>query len=187
MTQGVFSSQKQRAQIASIIESCARLPVSNDAVPGAFLETVLAHVRGAKVLATYDYVDVIDTDAKVGWSVKSTKAATPMTWKRAKLPNKTAMITASKSSDEGKQLLGNALINFCNDHAVKSMETYNLSSIGYCRLIVHDNYKATYFERLLCTYESPLIFNPDDFEWKWSVEKTTNGKEQLVVGLARFR
>jgi hypothetical protein len=181
MKDAVYSSAEQLRRIAEIIECCCRLPVSNEAIPGAFLETVFAHVRTAHVLATYDYIDVLDQSRNIGWSIKSTKAGTPLTWKRAKLPNKSAMIAASHASDEGLQQLGNALISFCNDHAKQSMTKYGLSEIGYCRLIVHDNRQVTYFERQLCTAASPDIFDPTEFEWSWSAEKSTKAKtkEQL--------
>ncbi len=183
MSDAVYSSAEQLKQIAQIIECCCRLPVSNDAIPGAFLETVFAHVRKADVLATYDYIDVVDKAHSIGWSIKSTKAGTPLTWKRAKLRNKAALIEASRSSKEGAQQLGNALIAFCNDHAHQSMAKYGLSEIGYCRLIVHDNRQVTYFERQLCTVASPDIFDSSEFEWSWSVEKAVKvnakSKEQL--------
>ncbi len=179
MTGIIYSSVAQLNRLAAIINCCCRLPMSNDAVPGAFLETVLAHIRDSKVLATYDYVDVVDEKNQVGWSIKSTKSDTPITWKRAKIAGKTKLISDSRISKEGIQELGNALIIFCNDHAKASMKRYNLSQIGYCRLIVHNDFRATYFERLLCTTENPDIFNPEDFEWDWSVEKSSKRKEQL--------
>ena len=40
-------------------------------VPGSVLETILAEVRGGDALPTYDFVDVINRDSKVGWQVKS--------------------------------------------------------------------------------------------------------------------
>jgi hypothetical protein len=183
MNNAVYSTTEQLRRIADIIECCCRLPVSNDAIPGAFLETVFAHVRNADVLATYDYIDVVDKTHNIGWSIKSTKASTPLTWKRAKLPNKQAKFEASHASEEGAQLLGDALIAFCNDHAKQSMAKYGLSEIGYCRLILHDNRQVTYFERRLCTSESPNIFDASEFEWSWSAEKTvevnSKSKEQL--------
>jgi hypothetical protein len=178
MSDVIFSSAVQLQKIANIIEHYTRLPVSTDAVPGGFLEAALAHVRGAKVMATYDYVDVVDVAAKVAWSVKSTKAATPMTWKRAKIPNKDKLISASYKTEEGLQALGNAILSFCNKHARESIRLYDLTAIGYARLIVHKDQTATYFERLLCTADAPEIFDPSEFQWKWSVEKATTKKEQ---------
>lgn len=78
----VFSSQAELNSIAETLRRCYRLPVSTTAVPGAFLEAVLAHVRDGRVLPTYDYVDVVANSQPVGWSIKSTQAKTPMTWKR---------------------------------------------------------------------------------------------------------
>ncbi len=149
-------------------------------IPGAFLEAVLAHVRGGDVLSTYDYVDVLHAGGRVGWSIKSTKASTPVTWKRAKIGNKNELIAASRASEQGAQELGNAIMAFCNAHAVASLDRYALDAIGYARLILFDDGTIRYFERVLCTREKPQIFAPEDFSWKWSKQKTsTNAKERL--------
>jgi hypothetical protein len=143
------------------------------------MEAVLAHVRDAVRLNTYDYVDVYKPADKVGWSIKSTKASTPVTWKRAKLPDQVHLIEQSRASKAGLQQLGDAIIEFCNAHARASMALYGLEEIGYSRLIVHDSGDVTYFERKLCDKDNPNIFNPADFEWSWSVPKKTTKKEQL--------
>ena len=175
----IFSGADELERIARIIRLYTRLPVSDEAIPGAFLEAALAHVRGAKVLRTYDYVDVLHTGRKIGWSIKSTKDDTPITWKRAKIENKRALIEASHGSVDALQHLGNTIIEFCNLHAQQSLEKYDLQEIGYARLILFADRSATYFERSLCTRESPRIFDPSEFRWTWSVEKNTKGKEQL--------
>jgi len=143
------------------------------------MEAVLAHVRSATTMPTYDFVDVVKHEDRCGWQVKSTKAGTPVTWKRAKIPNATSLIKASKKSAAGLQQLGNAIIEFCNAHAHESLSKYDLDEIGYSRLIIHKDGHVTYFERLLCTRESPRLFNPHDFKWKWSHPKHTIKKEQL--------
>ena len=51
--------------------------------------------------------------------------------------------------------------------------------IGYSRLILHPDRRVTYYERLLCTRSHPKIFDPNDFEWRWSKPKKTVKKEQL--------
>ena len=78
---------------------------------------VLAHVRGGRVLNTYDFVDVIRTEDGCGWQVKSTKATTPVTWKRAKIPDAVSLIEQSNRSAGGLQALGDAIMEFCNRHA----------------------------------------------------------------------
>lgn len=143
------------------------------------MEGALAYVRGASVLRTYDFVDVVKRDSRCGWQVKSTKATTPVTWKRAKIPNSVQLIAESKISPAGAQALGDAIIAFCNAHAQHSLQLYDLDEIGYSRLIVHENGTVTYFEKLLCTREAPTIFNSSDFEWQWSIPKKTVKKEQL--------
>ncbi len=45
--------------------------------------------------------------------------------------------------------------------------------------MVFKNGSVLYFERLLCTRNAPNIFNPSDFEWRWSIQKQTKKKEQL--------
>ena len=143
------------------------------------MEALLAHVREGVMLGKYDFVDVIKPGSKCGWQVKSTKAGTPVTWKRAKIPMREKLIAASRKSKGGVQALGDAIIEFCNAHALASLNTYELEQIGYCRLIVHADGQVTYFERLLVTREQPQIFSPSDFVWKWSKQKESKKKEQL--------
>jgi hypothetical protein len=175
----VFSSPEQLLRLAEVLSKYIRLPFSTDTIPGAVLEGALAYVRDGEVLKTYDFVDVIKRDSKVGWQVKSTKADTPVTWKRAKIPHQEKLMEGSFHSEEARQILGNTIIEFCNEHAEASIKLYGLSEIGYSRLVVFGNGKVLYFERLLCTRENPQIFNPNDFEWHWSTPKRTVKKEQL--------
>lgn len=175
----IFSTQEQLKTISKILTGYLKLPFSGDSIPGALMESVVSEVRDGEVLNTYDFVDILNKKKKVGWQVKSTKASTPVTWKRAKIPNSLQLIEASKKDDNGLQELGDAIIKFCNDHALESMNEYGLEEIGYSRLIVHKNGKLTYFEKVLCTKKAPKIFNESDFEWKWSIPKKTKKKEQL--------
>jgi hypothetical protein len=175
----IFSSDAQLAHIERILCSYLRLPFSTDEIPGRFMEAVLAHVRGGTQLATYDYIDVHQKEQRVGWSIKSTKAATPLTWKRAKIANKVGLITASQNSTKATQALGDAILEFCNEHAERSLHNYDLDEIGYARLILFRNGTVRYFERLLCSRKKPQIFNPRDFTWKWSTQRIGTGKEQL--------
>lgn len=156
-----------------------RLPFSGDSIPGEVMEFVFAHVREASVLNSYDFIDVYSESSKCGWQIKSTKQNTPVTWKRAKIPNKSDLIEGSRENSEGRQILGNAIIDFCNIHAQESMELFDLDEIGYSRLILHEDAKVTYFERTLCTKKTPLVFNREDFVWNWSEPKKTKKKEQL--------
>ena len=158
-----------------------RLPFANENIPGAYVEAVIARVRDARVLATYDFVDVIDEKKKIGWQVKSTLSTTPVTWKRAKIPDALLLITASRAEgagDDEAQALGNAIIKFCNEHAIESMNKYELDAIGYARVYVKFN-EIVYFERELITKTQQQLFNPDDFSWRWSIEKKKGKKEQL--------
>ncbi len=175
----VFSTRRQLQQLADILSKYARLPFSPANIPGGVLEGALAHVRGGEVLRTYDFVDVVKREQRCGWQVKSTLAGTPVTWKRAKIPGSVALIASSKKSAGGTQSLGDALIKFCNAHAVESLDNYGLEEIGYSRLILFPSGQVLYFERLLCTGASPHIFNSADFEWRWSKPKITVKKEQL--------
>lgn len=175
----VFSSPEQLELIGSLLSKYLRLPFSEATIPGAVMEGALAHVRAGTVLRTYDFVDVVKRESRCGWQVKSTKATTPVTWKRAKIPDSIQLIAESRNSPDGTQALGNAIIAFCNAHAQHSLQHYDLDEIGYSRLIVHADWKVTYFERLLCNRAAPTIFNPLDFEWRWSTPKKTVRKEQL--------
>ena len=106
-------------------------------------------------------------------------ASTPVTWKRAKIPNAADLIEASKQSGDALQELGDTIIEFCNTHAQESLERYGLTAIGYSRLIVNKDRTAQYFERVLCTGEDPVVFDPEQFAWRWSDPKTAVRKEQL--------
>lgn len=175
----IFSSAVQLRQIVRLLSAYMRLPISSETIPGAIMEALLAYVRQGVVLHTYDFVDVIKPGSGCGWQVKSTKESTPVTWKRAKIPARETMISASRKSEAGLRALGNAIIQFCNAHVQASLDAYKLEQIGYCRVIVHENGHATYFERLLVTRERPQLFDPRDFDWKWSEPKKTKKKEQL--------
>ncbi len=161
-----------------ILTSYLRLPFSEQTVPGAIMEHVLAFVKSSEVLNTYDFVDVIDLKNHLGWQVKSTKNTTPVTWKRAKIANASQLIQDSHKSEEALQILGNSIIRFCNAHALESIEKYNLQSVGYSRLVVFPE-KVIYFERELCTQDRPQIFDENQYKWKWSSPKKTQKKEQL--------
>jgi hypothetical protein len=175
----IFSSKRELTAIKRLLFNYARLPFFSRNIPGAVMEGVLAHVRGASVKHTYDFVDVVDLSSGVGWQIKSTLADTPVTWKRAKIPNRNKLISASEKSPAGRQELGNAIIQFCNEHALRSIKKFHLTQIGYARLVISKDGVVRYFERLLCTRDNPEIFNPEDFRWEWSKEKATRTKEQL--------
>lgn len=175
----IYSTSEQLSRIQNILSLYIRLPFSGKTIPGAIMEAVLANVLGGEVLNTYDFVDVIKPESHCGWQIKSTKAKTPVTWKRAKIPNAVKLIKESRDSVDGCQALGDEIINFCNAHVQESIELYNLNEVGYCRLIIFDNGDVCYFERLLCTKDNPLLFNPEDFTWRWSVQKNVIKKEQL--------
>lgn len=142
------------------------------------MESIVAEVRNATRLETYDFVDVVRPAEGIGWQVKSTKASTPVTWKRAKLPNQVELIKASQTAT-GAQVLGNSIIEFCNAHARESLKEYGLSEIGYSRLLIRADLSATYFERILVTAKSPELFKASEFSWQWSIQKQSKKKEQL--------
>lgn len=175
----IYSSRDQLKKIADVLSKYMKLPLTADTIPGAIMEALIAHIHGGRVLHTYDFVDVVNEAAKCGWQVKSTKAGTPVTWKRAKIPNADALIAGSRKSAAGRQELGNAIIDFCNQHIAESIELYGLDEIGYSRLIVFPDRTVMYFEKLLCTREEPILFLRSDFKWKWSKPKKTKKKEQL--------
>ncbi len=175
----IYSSPHELEEISVIIKNYMRLPFASKNIPGAVMEGALGHVRKARVLGKYDFVDVVDSKSAVGWQIKSTLAGTPVTWKRAKIADRNELILRSERSPEGLKALGNAIIDFCNKHAHKSMSLHKLDEIGYGRLIIYKDGTAMYFEKLLCSRAKPDLFNPDDFTWKWSTERKTKTKEQL--------
>jgi hypothetical protein len=174
-----FSDKSQLETLSSILTGYIKAPFAMETIPGSFMENVLAYIRKGTVLNTYDFVDVINADEHIGWQVKSTKDTTPVTWKRAKIKNSEDLIRASQNSEHGLAALGNAIIDFCNKHALDSIEKYHLTEIYYSRLVVCKNREVMYFERLLCTKDNPIVFDNNDFFWKWSAQKKTISKEQL--------
>lgn len=155
------------------------MPFSGERIPGDVLEGALAHIRGGRRLGKYDFVDVVHDNARVGWQVKSTAEATPVTWKRAKISGRDGLIRKSENSDDGARELGKAIIDFCNAAIIRAFDEYNIDVIGYARLIVHPDATATYFERKLVTRESPTLFKHDDFRWNWTRQREGGKKEQL--------
>jgi hypothetical protein len=97
----VFSGPGQLGEIAAALRAYTLLPLSPDTVPGAYLEALIAHVREGQVLKTYDFVDVVHRNSRIGWQVKSTMEKTPVTWKRAKIPNKERLVIESHKSPGG--------------------------------------------------------------------------------------
>jgi len=175
----IYSSKGQLEKIASILTGYLKVPFAGGSVPGSLVENVIGFVRNGEVLDTYDFVDVINRKERVGWQVKSTKESTPVTWKRAKIANAPELIRKSRKTKRGAQSLGNQIIKFCNDHVKQSMDAYSLAEIGFSRLIVHEDGKLTYFEKLLCSRERPVVFDENEFSWKWSTPKKATKKEQL--------
>jgi hypothetical protein len=174
----IYSTKDELEKIAHYLIAYMRIPYfQDDTIPGKVMEKIISLVRGGIQLPTYDYVDVC-IPGKVGWQVKSTKVDTPLTWKRAKIPNSRTLIIESEEAAKTKEL-GDAIIDFCNLHAFSSISTYDLKEIGYSRLIMFKDNYAVYFERLLCTKEKANLFNKDDYEWRWSNQKKTTKKEQL--------
>ncbi len=162
------------------------------------MESTLALVRGATVLPTYDFVDVVDPAKHIGWQVKATLAGTPMTWKRAKLPDKMARINESRKGERQRQALGNAIIEYCNANARASLDlqikpehqrTTGLprgvqpDDIGIARLILHPDGLVEYYERRLLTRNQPQLFDPASFEWTWTDKKEDRTKEPAFHGI----
>lgn len=174
-----FSDADQLAQVSNFVRSYAVLPFFLGTVPGGVMEEIVAHLHEGQRLNTYDFVDVVSPSKRCGWQVKSTKASTPVTWKRAKIEGSADLIRQSLTSDEACQELGRRIIDFCNSHAIESLERYQLEAIGYARLIAFDNRSMLYFEKLLITPESPILFHHEEFSWKWSIQKKSQKKEQL--------
>lgn len=173
-----LSTRSQLIEIAGILEAYLRLPFSQG-IPGAVLEHALAHVRGGMVLPTYDFVDVVDEEKGLGWQVKSTMARSPLTWIRAKLPNKDDLILESHGPAIGPQSLGNAIIKHCNDHIARSLEEFNLNQLFYARLIRYKDDRFLYFERPLTLDSQSRLFVPEDYYWRWAEPKVTKSKQQL--------
>lgn len=176
----VYSTKKQLEDIVTYLSAYMRIPYfQDDAIPGQVMEKIISLVHKPAIqLKTYDYVDVY-LPHDVGWQVKSTKDSTPITWKRAKIAASNEMIAASEKSPEDRQRLGDAIIDFCNNHARESLLKYDLKEIGYSRLIMYDDGTAVYFERLISTADNYEIFDKDNYEWHWSDPKKVTKKEQL--------
>lgn len=174
-----LSNPQQLQRIRALIFNYLRLPLDTSNVPGSFMEANLKEARGGdtEVLRTYDFVDVISRSEKVGWQVKSTKSTTPVTWIRGKIASKEELIRVSHLSDAGLQALGDAVLNYCNAHIASSFRLYGLEEIGYARLINFGS-RFRYFEIPLLKNDGSVLFQPADYEWKWSQQKKTLTKEQ---------
>ena len=176
----IYSTREELDRISQSLAIYLKLPFVADSVPGAYMEAIIANVKRAEVLKTYDFVDVVNHQQNIGWQVKSTKSNTPVTWKRVKLPNSVQLIEKSKENKRDCQHLGNLIIQHCNNHAKESLEKYGLKSIGFARLIVFPKERVIkYYERELCTFRNPNIFDANEFEWVWSKPKKSEKKEQL--------
>ncbi len=176
----IFSNREDLRAVVDRLYTYLRLSFAGYSIPGNMAEFVLAEVRGGESLCTYDFVDVISSGRNVGWQVKSTRSTTPVTWKRAKLENQQELMRRSETPT-GVQDLGDRILEFCNAHAIESLEKYDLEEIGYARLVAHQDRTITYFERRLISRVQPTLFEPRDFTWKWSKSKTRRpgAKEQL--------
>lgn len=181
----VFSNKKELKEISELVQGYFKLPISEDTIQGDFFEKIIAEARNAKRLNTYEFIDVVDEKNKVAWQVKSTKEKTPLTWKRVKLKDSKKLIEESFQSFEKTQELGELIINFCNLNAKESIDKYNLKEIGFSRIISNLDGTLSYYEKILCTKENPIIFNKDNYIWKWSEQKT-NGKKEMLKSLQGF-
>ena len=168
--------------IRYIVEKTAlylHLPFASDSIPGSYAESIIADHYGGEKLAKYDFADVISREMRIGWQVKSTKASTPVTWKRAKIEGSDELIRKSDQGDESAtKQLGDLVIEACNDHARESLEKYQLSEIRYARIILDDG-RLIYFEKKLIDDSQRILFDPATFNWRWSQPKETKKKEQL--------
>lgn len=175
----LLATPEQLQRIRDLVFNYLRLPLDTSNVPGSLMEANLKEARGGdtEVLRTYDFVDVISRSEKIGWQVKSTKSTTPVTWIRGKIADKEELIKASHVSAAGRQMLGNTVMDYCNHHIADSLLRYGLEEIGYSRLI---NFGGAfrYFEIPLLKNDGSVLFQPSDYEWRWSEQKNTRVKEQ---------
>lgn len=175
------------SEIAKALAKIYRLPFAGESIPGGFAEAIIAEHYGGKVLSSRDFVDVICESTRIGWQVKSIKASTTVTWKRAKIESSADLIR--ESDEKGgpyTQNLGRKVIEACNNHATESLEEYGLSEIRYARIISCPG-RFTYLERVLVDEQHPTLFDPDDFEWEWSELERRSAKEQLSALHGRHR
>lgn len=181
---GVYSDTMSLQQLRDALSKYLSRPFFAHMVPGQILENSLAEIRHGTVLKTYDFVDVINHNSNCGWQAKSTKEQNPLTWARVKISDR-QLIDDSHDSTKLRQQLGDAILQKCNAHVEKSIKKYELTEVGYARLIIHSSNHVTYFERLLCTKTRPMVFNPDDFIWSWSTgEKITKkGSSPALWGI----
>lgn len=155
------------------------LPFASDNVPGSYAEDIIANHYGGEKLNNYDFADVISKDMGIGWQVKSTKAETTVTWKRAKVEDSAEWIELSdQGDDDATQMLGNLVLELCNNHARKSLAKYGLSEIRYARIVLDDK-RLIYFEKKLIDNKNDQLFDPGSITWRWSTPRKLESKEQL--------
>ena len=176
-----LSSTQQMEELQKFVNAYWLLPemFRSPYISGAFVERALAEVRGGKALPTYDFIDVLCDDGKTGFQVKATKGTTTITWMRAKIHHKQALIAASQRASEpehseGLQALGDAIIDFANEKISKSFRAYKkVENIHYARLKLLSGGRVEYTEAPLCTREKPVLFKKEDFTWAWRQERAS--------------
>ena len=124
-----MSLYREVAAIADQLASFFRLPFATESIPGGFAEALIADHYGGEVLATYDFVDVICKSKQIGWQIKSTKATTTVTWKRAKIEGSAELIQHSDLSGD-TSVLGAKIIETCNEHVQDSLNKYDLKNVA---------------------------------------------------------
>ncbi|MHB8391227.1 MAG: hypothetical protein ACYDBH_16860 [Acidobacteriaceae bacterium] len=174
----IFSSPDTLAQIAQMLRIYHRLPFAAEGViPGIIVEDVLAQARGMRRLGKYDFVDVISKEDRVGLQVKSSKAASPLTWQRAKVIRAAEKREASKVYPEAAQALGAEILDYINQHIIKDFDVHDIDKIGYARLVI-TNREAFYFETKLVDREHPILFDPKRFTWRWALDRQASKEKR---------
>ena len=72
----IFSTKKELDEIQKILGKYFKLPFVTKTISGDIFECIISEIKDAKVLNTYDFVDVLKIENKVGWQAKSSLSTT---------------------------------------------------------------------------------------------------------------
>lgn len=170
-----ISSVEKREKLLKIIEVSQLLPYifRSSSISGSLVERSLAHVLGGTAPTSKNFVDVLSSDGKIGYQVKSTNSSSILTWMRARLDEKNELIINSRKKDKteaekGLHDLGREIINKANAKIEDSFNAYpKLELLVYSRFIYEMQQYALYFEAPIMAKGDSSVFNPDNFKWFW--------------------
>lgn len=183
---------EELARFKTGLKTCCSFPFI-DGIEDYILEAVFEYAREIEGIDPFIAVrskalyDVVDTNARIGWSVKSIQVASSFTpgsefelvIQRADIFKKAQELGFGElNEDSDTQLLGAALLKHWSD----KVEADALAQrIDEKRVFILLKLKGSAFHRNFYVYEAPLMLHsPDEIVWRWS-----DGSKLGLQGLHR--